>query len=492
MRKWIGQCIIFALILCISRHLYAADLLTVYCDAVSCDPTFKAAFANYQANKENIPITRADLLPSAVFHFDTERQRIVQEGLTQVQVINNIFVATNRKQVFYNNQVNYYLTVTQPIFNYSNWARLKQAKAIVKESQATFCAAAQDLMVRVTQAYFTVMKADADLYYLDAQRSAISRQLYDTKQRYKVGVIAETDYVEAQAAYDSIVAQEVVAKYNLANAVEQLRTITSHLYCTLYGVGHQLPLITPCPNDINVWACLATKQNFDLMAARYAVFSARDEIKVQFGGHLPVVNAFGEYSYAYDSNLVGTDQLSRVKTLQGGVTVDLPVYQGGGVNARTRQANYLYCEAVQRQEFVHRDVLACARSAFLGVFAGINSILADKKSIASGEVSLRATQAGYEAGTRTILDVLNQQTKLFNSYKKFIYDEYDYLFQTVLLKRSAGTLCVMDLQKINCWLSQNVNLEHYDAILSGEISPQIHTPEKSEDPIVDKKAAAKP
>lgn len=473
MRTWISRGLV-AFFFCTSVTASAANLMNAYCDAFNCDPTFKAAWADFLANRQEIPINRAALLPSVNFHFDASHQRITQDGVTQAQVFNNIFVGVNEKQVFYNNYVSYYLRATQPLFDYSSWAKLKQAKAVVKQAQANFCDATQDLIVRVAQAYFDVMKAHAELFYLDAERLAVAKQLRDTRERFKVGVIAETDYIEAQAAYDRIVASEIVAKYTLANRLERLRAITGHLYCSLAGLNHRLPLIAPCPDDINVWVCLASKQNYALLATVYASLAARDNIKVQFGGHLPVVKAYGQYSYQYNSNYFGTDQLSRIKTLEGGVTLDLPVYSGGGINARTAQANYLYCQAVQKQEFTYRDIVANTRSAFLGVYSGINSIRADKQSILSGEQSLKATIASYQAGTRTILDVLNQQSRLFDTYRKFVIDEYDYLTQTVLLKRYSGTLCVLDLEKINTWFDRCTDLRLVNAFLEGEIIPQIH------------------
>lgn len=475
MRKWIALTLLsFGMLF--SVCLQATDLLTAYCDAFSCDPTFKAAWADYLADRQNIPISRAALLPAIDFHLDASRQRITQDGITQAQIFNNIFVGVNEQQVFYNNSVNYYLRATQPLFDYTNWAKLQQAKSIVRESHANFCDAAQDLIVRVTQAYFDVMKAHADLFYLDAQRLAVAKQLRDTRERFKAGVIAETDYTESKAAYDRVVAQEIVAKYTLANRLEKLRTITSRLYCSLSGLDHHLPLITPCPDDINVWVCLASKQNYKLLAARYAALAARDNIKVQFGGHLPVVKTFGQYSYQYNSNYFGQGFLSRIKTLEAGINVDMPVYSGGAVNARTAQANYQYCQAVQQQEFTYRDVVANTRTSFLGIYSEINSILADKQTIISSEQALRATIASYQAGTRTILDVLNQQTKVYDAYRNFVTDEYDYLMQTILLKRYSGTLCLADIEKINCWLNRCTNLNHFNGLLEGEIIPHIHCP----------------
>jgi outer membrane protein len=451
MRKYIHSLI--GLTFFWSASLFAEDLIDVYCQAVKCDPTFNAAFAELLANRENVPINRAALLPRLDIHGDAERQRIAFKGINFSSFQSTgIFIPIATSVTFYNTSINYYLKLTQPVFNFSSWASLNQAKASVKQAEATFCAAAQDLMVRVTRAYFDLMIADANLFYTQAHKKAVAEQLRETQEQFKVGVVPMTNVYEAAANYDLIVAEEVADHYNLDKSIEALRSITNHLYCKLKGLSAYLPLIIPEPANIEAWVCITEQQNYQLLAARFAALAARQHIKVKAGDYLPVINTFGEYMYTYDSNFQGTNILYREKLIEAGVEVDWSPIRGGGITARTIQAKYQYQQACLEQERTHREVVLNARNAYLGIFSDIAQVRADHAAIRSSQASLKATIESYQVGMRTILDVLNQQTQLYNAEKNFIRDRYEYIFQTVLLKQAAGTLRVADLQHINSWL----------------------------------------
>jgi outer membrane protein len=450
------------------QAVFAADLVEVYCEAVKCDATLNAAIADLMANRENIPISRSALLPRLDIHADVERERIALQGLSFASLVSTgIFIPINISQVFYNSSANYYLKLTQPVFNYSNWARVRQSKASVQAAEANFCSIAQNLMVRVVRAYFDVLIADADLSYTKLYIKDVAEQLRQTQAQFDVGTAAITNVLEAQAAYDVAVAQEVTDRYNLAIRIEALRVITNNMYCSLQALGVALPKVTPNPCDIQEWVCTAEKQNYDLQAARYNAQAARENIKVQSGGKLPVINAFGQYTYNYNSNLQGIDFLTRQKTVEGGIELDWAPIQGGGIIARTDQAAYLFKEACQRQELTHRQVVSNTRNAYLGIFAGISKVTADHSSIISGGRSVTATTDSYKVGTRTILDVLNQRIQLYNVQRNYVQDRYEYIYQTILLKQATGTLCVSDLQYINAWLCSHVDISKTDALLEG-------------------------
>lgn len=467
--------ILFSIMLFWCQAPFAADLIDVYCQALKCDPTFNAAFAELRANRENIPISRSALLPRLDIHAEAERQRIRLEGINFSSFLSSpIFIPVVSNKTFYSNTVYYYLKLTQPIFNYSNWSRLQQAKASVKQAEASFCASAQDLMVRVLRAYFDVMIADAELFYTREQKKAVAEQLRQNKEEFKVGVVPITNVYEAQANYDLVVAQEVADRYALAQKIEALRSITNHLYCNLKGLGNYLPLITPQPSDINQWVFITEKQNYQLQAARFAALAARQNIKVQAGDNLPVINSFGEYTYNYMSNYQASGVLYREGILEGGVELDWSPIQGGSITARTIQARFQYLQACQEQEKVHRQVTSNARNAYLGIYAGIAKVRADRSAVCSGQISLKATIESFKVGTRTILDVLNQQTQLFNALKQYAQDRYEYIYQTVLLKEAAGTLSVADLQQINCWLFDPIDISLYDALLDGCAKPTTY------------------
>ncbi len=460
--------ITFLMLLLWIQPSFAADLVEVYCQAVKFDPTFNAAIANLMANRENVPINRSVLLPRLDIHADAERQRIIFQGLSFANFRRTgVFIPTAESLSFYNNSVNYYLKLTQPIFNWTNWSKLQQAKASVKAAEASFCASAQDLVVRVVRAYFNVLIADANLFYTREYKKAVAEQLRQNQIQFKVGTVAITNVYEAEAAYDLAVSQEVTDRYSLAVAVEALRAITNVFYCNLEGLTEMLPLITPNPCDIQGWVCTAEKQNYELIAARYNSIAACENIKVQEGGRLPVVNTYGKYTYNYDSDLQGSDVLTRQKTIEAGLEMDWAPLQGGGVLARTRQAIYQNRQACENQEFTHQQVISNTRNAYLGIFSGVAKVRSDMAAVKSNIESVRTTVESFKVGTRTILDVLNVQAQLYNAQKQFAADRYEYIYQTVLLKQAAGTLSVCDLQKINVWLYSRINISRTDALLSG-------------------------
>jgi outer membrane protein len=449
------------------QTLLAADLVDVYCQALKCDPTFKAAWADLLANRENIPINRAILLPRLDIHAEAERQRINFRGIN----FHNVQTLSVTTVDFTQNATCYYLKLTQPIFNYTGWAKLQRAKATVKQAEANFCAQAQDLIVRVVRAYFNVLIADANLFYTREHKKAIAEQLRQTREQYRVGLVPITNVYESLANYDLIVAEEITNRYELARKIEELRSITNHLYCNLKGLSGYLPLVVPEPPNINAWVCITENQNYQLLAARYSALAARENIKVQAGDQLPVIDAFGEYNYTYQGNFYGSGILLREKILEGGVQLNWSPIQGGAIIARTNQAAYQYQQACAILEYTHRWVVSNARNAYLGIFSQIAKVRADLQSIRSSEESLKATIESYRVGTRTILDVLNQETQFYDTQKIFAQDRYEFIYQTVLLKQAAGTLTVDDLQYINCWLYSTVDISLADALLEGCLSP---------------------
>lgn len=448
MRKWFCLSLMGLIAVLAPWRAFAVDLMCAYQDALMSDPTFKSAQAQYLADQENVPIARSALLPSVIVSGRTQREYVYQTDAA-------FFGPPDT--TFYNTSSLYTLDITQPIFNYSAWSTLQGAGFQAKEAEATFAAAAQDLMIRTAQAYFTVLQNSDTLRYTRMQKAAVGRQLQQARQQYEVGLIARTGVSEAQANYDAIVANEIAAKDNLAVAVEQLRAITGRRYANLMGASFNLPLVQPRPANILKWVRVSQNQNYTLRAAIENANSAQENIKTQFGGHLPVVDLIGGYSYDKESNVqqtgFGTQEIT-----SAGVSLNFPIYQGGLVNAQTRQARYLYQQAVANMELTHRNVITQARTAYLGVITGISKVRADRQAIISAEIALEATTEGYKAGTRTILDVLNNQTSLYQAQQNYSADQYNYLINILTLKEAAGMLGPDDLAEMNCWLGSRVEI----------------------------------
>ena len=432
--------------LCISITVSAKNLLQIYDLALQNDPTFKAAEANMMANKQALGIARSILLPSLDLRGSAARTF-------------NKFKPTGN---FSDTDTKYAVSITQPIFNLVGWTSIRNANAIVKQAEATYNFAAQDLMLRVATAYFNVLQAYDNLRFSLAEQRALARSLEQNEERFKVGLIAITDVEQTRAQFDSVSAQVITDSNNIANRLEELREITGEFNNHLVGIKERLPLVKPDPTNINSWVDTANSQNYSLQAARFAMQAAKDNISVQSTTRWPVVNASGSYSYERHTN-GGNAGLSNNNAVLAGVSVDFPVYQGGLVTANTRQATYQYAEAAANMEKIHRSTVADTRKAYLGVLSGIAVIKADKQAVISSQSSLKATEASYTVGTQTMFDVLNAQSGLYEQEKNLANDQYSYLISTLTLKQAAGTLSVNDLAIINSWLSKKeIDFTKYD------------------------------
>lgn len=441
---------IFLLAATLLQQAFAVTLWEAYYQALGSDPTFKAAQQLYLATKENIPIERAALLPNLSLTGATQRQYNYDRYTP--------FFTRTLPSRFYNTNNNYTLNLSQPIFNYAAWYSLREADYQVREAEANFVGAVQDLMLRVSQAYFGVLQANDTLRYTQEQRKAVGEQLRQTEQQYEVGLVPITGVKEAQANYDSLISQEIAARTNLADAMELLRTITGRSYSDLMGTNNKLPLIAPEPPQIDLWVKTTECQNYALLAAIYAANVARENIKIQEGGHFPVISAIGSYEYNKDSSGIVNAGILDSQVLSGGVQVNLPIYAGGGVNAQVAQAIYQYQQAISNLEFAHRAAIQQTRDGFLGVISGINAIKADRQAVVSSYASLDATRQGYQVGTRTILDVLNVEASLYKAQQTYSIDQYNYLTSILTLKEAAGTINPGDIAQISAWLNTDYNI----------------------------------
>lgn len=416
----------------------ATDLSAVYQQALKNDPTFKAANADWLAKRETLPIARAALLP-------------------QISAVGSIGQANNTVErpttVNYgDNTATYSLSLTQPIFNFANWASLRGASSTVQQAEADFFSAAQDLMYRSAAAYFAVLQAQDVLRYTTEQKKAIGEQLRQQKQRYAVGLIPVTDVNETQASFDDVASQEITAQNNLRTQEEKLQEITGIKNLELKHFRSAVPLVNPAPEDIEQWVHSAEQQNYSLLAARNAALAAREAVMTQAGGHFPTLNATGGYSYAYDSNYSGNGAFGRTRSATMGLALTVPIFSGGATGALTQQAGYRYQQAIANQEKAHRTVVSETRQAYLGVISGISKVKADRQAVVSKRSALQSMQNSYSAGLRTMFEVLQAQSQLYNAEKDYAKDQYSYLLSTLALKQKIGALSLADIEKINRWL----------------------------------------
>ncbi len=430
----LGICLVL-----VSTSPRAEDLLSIYQLAEQKDPAYLSVIASRRAIAEEVPQARAQLvLPEITLSGNAtyNQQYISTDSLLRGGSTN-----------FYSR--GYSLNLNQPVYHYDRWRRLRQARLDVRKAQAEQDAALQDLIVRVAVAYFGVLAAHDELEFAQSEKKAFARQLEQTTQRFDVGLIAITDVEESRSAYDASVARVIAAENQLDIAHEKLREITGRYHRQLTPLGEHMPLVNPEPSDISAWTRIALKQNLKLAAASYAVEAAREEVKRQNAGHLPTLDLVGSNSFSHSGGLFGSNDITSYAL---GLQLNVPIYQGGQVISRTRQAGHRLAEAQEKQELQRRAADRETRSSYLSVVSGISQVQALAQSVKSNATALQATEAGFEVGTRTTVDVTIAQRSLFQAKRDLAQARYDYILNSLRLKAAAGTLAPTDLQQVNGWL----------------------------------------
>lgn len=439
----------------------AATLLEIYQQALQSDPQIHEAEARRLAALEATPQARSALFPQVT----ADGTYTVAESSGPISQINPVtgefetFDATIETDVF-----NWSLTMTQTIFSWDRIVGLRQADKTVARAEAVREAAQQDLIIRVAQRYFDVLAAEDRLTSIHADRTAIARRLEQAKQRFEVGLIAITDVQESQAAYDQSVADEIAAKRSLATAREFLREITGEYISDLSAPKEDFPLRTPAPNNEREWVDLSLSQNLSLVASRLDEKLARDEISFRRNGHYPSLNLVASTSESTTDRTFstplgsGTDSLTN-PTDSIALQLSIPIFTGGGTSSRVREAVYLHRASREQLQRVTRETERQARDAYLGVLSEISRVQALKQAVASSRTALEATQAGFDVGTRTIVDVLNSQFALYAAITNYEQSRYDYILNVLRLKQAAGTLQVQDLEEVDRWLTDRKSPE---------------------------------
>jgi outer membrane protein len=295
------------------------------------------------------------------------------------------------------------------------------------------------------------LAAQDNLTVSKGQKEANLRQLDQAKQRFDVGLIAITDVHEAQAAYDGSRADEIAAANQVENAWESLLTIIGYHREPLAILGDKLPLNPPVPADIEEWASTAVQQNYTVVAAESTAESVKKDIEIQRSGHYPELDLVA--SYGKDNNRADPGG-QNVDTGVIGLQFTLPIYQGGAVNSRTREAQADYQAALEALDQTRREVNQQTRNAYRGVLTSMEEVKARRATVVSSQSALESTQAGYEVGTRTLVDVLTVQSNLFDATRNYLGSRYEYIINGLLLKRVASTLSRQDLETVNAWLEQ--------------------------------------
>jgi outer membrane protein len=444
----------------------AADLMAVYQRALQNDPQLREAEANRLAALEAKPQALAALLPQLDANGQFTRERDTGASNT-VQAVSGITGAPG--EIVYEsfpfdgrtvtNTHLYGLDLRQNLFRWENWVALRRADSQLAQAEADYQAAQQDLIARVAQRYFDVLADEDDLDAQTAALASIGRQLEQAEKRYEVGLIAVTDVQEARASHDSSVAAVIESKRQLAIARESLREITGDTFDSLARPAEPFELKDPEPIDEDHWVQMALQQNLALVSSRLAADIARENVLTARGGHYPSLDLVASgYKDTSDGTSIYTDGIpfggtsldQTSRTI--GLRITFPLYSGGRVSSQVRQAVYLHRASKERLERVARQTERDARDAYLGVLSGISRVKALNRALESNSIALKATESGYDAGTRTAVDVLESRRLWILAQTNYSRSRYDYLMNLVKLQQAAGTLSKQSLQRINGWL----------------------------------------
>ncbi|MGH8597779.1 MAG: TolC family outer membrane protein, partial [Gammaproteobacteria bacterium] len=317
-------------------------------------------------------------------------------------------------------------------------------------AQAELDAAYQALILRVAERYFEVLAAEDSVAFAHAEKESLSGQLEQAKQRFDVGLIAITDVQEAQAGYDRALAEEIGAANQRENSHEALREVTGDYQSELVPLGVEFALDRPDPDSIESWTETALNQNLEISAAQIATEIARDEIRVESAGHYPTVDITGSHGFGSQGGRFGQTDIDGSDI---GVRMNVPLYAGGSVVSRTRQASHEHSAALERLEKARRAVYRETREAYLGIIAQISAVRALKQAVLSSKTAVDSTRAGFEVGTRTTVDVVTAERGLSEARRDYARARYDYVLDGLRLKKAAGTLGPADLAAANTWLA---------------------------------------
>jgi len=423
---------------------FAQDLMTTYDQALQRSPAIRQAESTRNAALENKPQSIAQLLPTLSVTAGLSRNYVTTKSSDAIQknIAGGSFVN------FWSNLAT--LNLKQPIYHHELWVQLSQADNQVAQAEATYEAAQQSLMLNTSTAYFNILFAQDSLEFARMEMESIGRQLEQAKARFEVGLIAITDVDAAQAAFDQARAGVIKSENDLNNAHEAMREIIGQFDGKIASLTEDIPLPPPEPADMEQWNQRAQENNLLIIAAQNQAEQSKKGIDLQFAGHLPTLDLVGSAGFTDNNRPNGISTETQVIGMQ----FNMPLFQGGLVNSKVRQAREQFQADVENLEVQRRATNKQVKIAYRGITTSISQVAALKSAVISAKSALDATEAGFEVGTRTMIDVLLVQSKLYQAKQNYAKARYDYITNSLTLKQAAGILMREDVELVNKWLSK--------------------------------------
>ena len=431
----------------------AADLVTITRDALNNNAALASARSEFSGVEAARDVARGGLLPqvnasgSATHNEQFESQGSARNTGTGTGAGANAGVGGGDDSY---NTVSLTLEATQALFNAVTRQEVTQAERQIDQQVYLLAATEQQLLIDVASAYFDILRAYEVLEARLAQERAIGRQLEQAREQFEVGLIAITEVEEARASFDQSRADRIAAESNLQVAFEVLEQLTGQRYASIEALGDSMPIAVPSPTDRNYWVEQAIERNPQVLAQQAGIEVSRVGVELARAGRLPTVQAFANYQYAdSDSDVVsGYDTSAQV-----GVSANVPIYTGGSTSASIRQGTFQLESSQYDFESQRRTTIQQVRSLYTQVSNNVETVEARQQAIVSNRSALEATRAGYEVGTRNIVDVLNAEQSLYNAIANYAEARYDYVVNLLSLRQQAGLLDVEAIEEVNAWLT---------------------------------------
>ncbi len=460
--KHLAKSLAVAVCLTLPVQGWSDTLSDIFQQALQNDPQLRAANAAYMAGRESAAIGRAGLLPQVGLTADYSEAESDDDNSNFVAFLGG---NTSTKGNTETDTATFALSVRQPIFDMPAWYDYQQGKTVSEQARLQYQADQQALITRVTDAYFAVLNASENLTSAIAEEQAISRQLEQTRQRYEVGLLPITDVHEAQAVFDNAKVNTLILRGALQVAFESLEVLTGQQPGELAGLKSEFPA-TPPDSDREQWVQLALENNLQLKLSQAGRDAASQNATARKYEHLPKVSAsLGYQDLDQDSsfsgssgfgsnlgNLSNTPSSVAAETSTVALHLDAPIFTGGLVSSQRRQAQQQYIQADETANYTLRNTTNQARTAHLNVVTNAATVAARKQAITSAESALEATRAGYEVGTRNIVDLLFAERNLHQAERDYANARYQYIASSLTLKQVAGQLSPEDVHQLNAWL----------------------------------------
>ncbi|MDN3615211.1 outer membrane channel protein TolC [Vibrio gallaecicus] len=416
----------------LSTSAFADSLAEVYDLAKQNDPQLLRSAAQRDAAFEAVTSSRSTLLPQINLTANYDINRGERNSLDNDS---NVWGAA--------------IGFTQELYQRSSWITLDSAEKTARQADSSYAATQQALILRVATAYFEVLRSQDNLEFVRAEKAAVARQLEQTKQRFEVGLSAITDVHDAQAQFDGVLADEVLAENTLVNNYEGLREITGQEHSNLNILDTDRFSASKTAESATALVEQAQEKNLSLLASRISQDIAKDNIALADSGHLPSLTLDGSYSLADQSSSPNDyDQ----DNLNLGLNLVVPLYTGGNTTSLSKQAEYNYVAASEDLEATYRSVVKDVRAFNNNISASIGALRAYEQSVVSAQSALEATEAGFDVGTRTIVDVLDSTRRLYDANKNLSDARYNYILSVLQLRQAVGTLSEQDIVDVNAGL----------------------------------------